>query len=355
MSNSNTSKEITKRSQSDKNYYNDYLDSTPNNETEYTDPNILDDGMDAEFFWRHKHHRHHHGRRKHKKKKKRRKGFSWLRHKIFAANDEHTDMDNNAEIEKRPEKASFSDFNDIKFLIEPNQQEDIVKFIKNVNTAPQAFNFDVDEYILNRPAAAISNAEEDVTEKAFYQFLPETVAEEGGSNTVEKDALNYEPASTRTQRVDANRQYKRDLLTQRLKSITNKINMFKPLDEGPRHKKENTFISTGYEDHLNLWKPKVEKTDDDDSLINNFYLLNDGSSSIFGNDEKISVDKKPAARVFEETKSGSSDLDIDLDLDKKFRDLNMSKNELFYSAELLNETRNSSPLKENSKYKLSNK
>lgn len=289
-------KKLTKRSDySDESnmklYHNDYLDA--NADDEDFEPN--NDEESELFSRRHKH------KKNRRKGKKRKKWYNFGR-KQRPYNNLADDslMDNHQESQAK-DNADLSDFNDIKFRIHPSQEQDIVKFIKNVNEAPQMFDFNVDDYIAQKALDEISPTEVD-TEKAFYEFIPSSnigspLLLQTGSDSLSNTESKFEKPKS-----------KRDILTQRLKGIANKMVMF-PNASGYYATKSKSNDESGsqiFEDK-SLIENYDEQQFEDENLSN-------------GNNNNL-----------------NSDLDIDMNLEKEFRDFDSLSNNHFY-PELYNYT-----------------
>lgn len=274
--------------------------------------NPIDDGMDANFFW---------SRKKHKKKRRKKK--KWYR-RLFGGyksngitNNEADARTNLAKISNKNGNTDFSEFNDIKFRIQPNQEEDIVKFINNVNSVPQTFNFDVDSFIAKRKMEPVKS--EVSTEKTYYEFIPlsDDMAQRNG------DLENVDNVDVNT--VEDKKKFKRDILTQHLKSIANKISLFPSarsafdLDNEMMAEKTPSNYADLYSNNINQYDVENSFDPQADEFVDKFYLLNDGEKY-----ENVPLQKGISNKL-------TNDLDIDLDLDRKFRNLNYSKNNLFYS------------------------
>lgn len=270
-------------------YHNDYLDA--NDDEDDFEPKNDDE---SEFFS---------GRHKHKKN--RRKGRK--RKKWYQFRRKHRQNNNLAgvsSLDNRQESLAnsntdLSDFNDIKFRIHPSQEQDIVKFIKNVNEAPKMFDFNVDDYVAQR---ALKETEpiEVVTEKAFYEFIPPS--SNIGSPVLQTGSHSLSDTETNV----GKRKTKRDILTQRLKGIANKMVMF-PIEPG-----YNAAKSGNDENGNQIFEDK--------SLIENY------EDQQF-EDENISNGSNDL----------NTDLDIDMNLEKEFRDFDSITNNHYY-PELYNYT-----------------
>lgn len=271
-------------------YHNDYLDSSDGSHQSQEDDydygeqaHPRDETANWFGFGRRKHRKHKkHHRRKHHKYR------FWKKHHDGLRQDD---------VQQPQISGDSNDFNDIKNRIQPNQQEDIANFIRNVNAVPQQFDFDVDAFVANNrltdaaAEASSSAAKESVPERAFYEFRPESrVADPSVALS------NLSP--------NAAKRGRRDILTQHLKAIANKIHLYPSSQNDP-------FRWT-YSASLMTDKKHVKSAEDEDNrFIDNFYLLNDG---------------KPAAPPMYPVKSKQSealaDLDLDIELDRKFRALN---------------------------------
>lgn len=292
--------------------------------------------MDAELFWR---------RRKHKKKRKKKKK-KWYRrlfgkHKSnkFHNRDSSLNSENreSKSAQKHEEDTNFSDFNDIKFRIHPNQEEDIVKFINNLHSPPEVFNFDIDSFVAKRPVAQGLNNAETATEKAYFDFVLPVAPVLLGSEPIYQNLKNSQ--INNIAEFKNNKQFKRDILTQRLKSIANKISLFPPTFDVNL---ENQMLVEETTSKMDTLKENLEATNYNqydnyafshsidpqaDEFVDKFYLLNDGEKYV----DKPLKNEKSSKSISTKSSDSLDDLDIDLDLDRKFRNLNYSKNTLFYA------------------------
>lgn len=288
-------------------YRNDYLDAVeasaddPDEESDDEQKTHPGDEMSNWWFGQKKHKKHTKHNRNHHRHKHHKYRF-WKKY-----DDKLHQDDNHSNLAGDP-----NDFNDIKNRILPNQQEDINAFIRNVNSAPQRFDFDVDAFVASnkRMADAASDASiastEVASERSFYQFRPESI---WASDKIQPMTLSKNPIEKRS---------RRDILTQHLKAIANKIHLYPSIENDPfrwtYQPQSDVFIDRKQVKSIGNTGDK-----DDNNFIDNFYLLNDG---------------KPPAEPMPRKSAALADLDLDLELDRKFRDLNTSKNSAFYSAEL---------------------
>lgn len=286
-------KKLNKRSDNSDNesnmklYHNDYLDADAEDDFE------SNNDEESEFFsGRHKH------KKNQRKGRKRKKWYQFGRkHRPYSNIADVSPLDSHQESQANS-NADLSDFNDIKFRIHPSQEQDIVKFIKNVNEAPKIFDFNVDDYVAQR---ALEETEpiEPVTEKSFYEFNP--------SSNIGMPVLQTGLDSlTDTETNVEKRKNKRDILTQRLKGIANKMVMF------PNESSYYAAKSNNNENESKIFEDK--------SLIENY-------------DEQQLEDEN----LSNVSKNLNADLDIDMNLEKEFRDFDSIINNHFY-PELYNFT-----------------
>lgn len=250
------------------------------------------------------------GRKKHKKHKKHRKKH----HKYRFWKKHRSDLKPDDTSSQSQHSGDLIDFNDIKNRIPQNQQEDINTFIRNVNSAPQRFDFDVDAFVaknrIDNKAAKVAAivSKEVVPERSFYQFRPDTNwADQTQSISLSKLSNPSEKRS------------RRDILTQHLKAIANKIHLYPAMKNDPFGWTylPQSLVSMDKKQRVN---PTGNSGDEEDNtFIDHFYLLNDG--------------KAPADPFPKKKSAALADLALDLDLDRKFRDLKTFKNSAFYSAE----------------------
>lgn len=294
-------------------YHNDYLDSAdspadyPEDEDygERGGSHVGDETSNWWLFGRKKHKKHH---RKHNRRHKYR--FWKKRHDKIHPDDKPAGLSSGGDP---------NDFNDIKNRIRPNQQEDIDKFIRNVNSGPQVFDFDVDAFVANnRKRVAESDGVAAAVvprgippERSFYQFRPESALVDKTNDRISLPNRSANPSIEIRAR--------RDILTQHLKAIANKIHLYPATADDP-------FRWTYLPNIVAPPNKRVQSNgnsgdEEDNHFIDNYYLLNDGNKP---------ADPMPKHK----SASALADLDMDLELERKFRDLNTSKDSAFYSAEV---------------------
>lgn len=268
-------------------YHNDYLDASNEDDIE---PN---NDEESEFFSRS--HKHKKNRRKGRKRKK------WYqfgrKHRPYNSLADDSDLNSHQESQANS-NTDLSDFNDIKFRIHPSQEQDIVKFIKNVNESPKTFDFNVDDYVAQKALDDTAQIETE-TEKTFYQFIPLSNI---GSPVLQMGSDSLSDTETNAEK----RENKRDILTQRLKGIANKMVMF------PNESDYIVAKSGNEENGSQIFKDKSLIEDYDGQQIDDGNLTN-GSNNL------------------------NTDLDIDMNLEKEFRDFDSITNSNFY-PELYNYT-----------------
>lgn len=240
---------------------------------------------DAELFgWLKKKRR----RKKNKKIKKKKKG------KYYRDKSEPEVEDN--------ENESFNDFDNIKFHVTPEQEEDINSFMKGSNSPPERFQFDVDKFIAKKSTfdkhSLLSTEEEPNSQKQFYEFeYP----------AVQPDEID-----------SAKKTSKRDVMTQRLKAIANKINSNS--FEEIKLKQRDTELPYDDDDENSsndVISTSTQKIDESYDFVDKFYLLNDGNTKL----EEKEVKNVPLIDPL--------DVNIDLELNEKFKELKLDKS--FYS------------------------
>lgn len=225
------------------------------------------------------------------KKKKRRKKNKKKRkkNKIYREENEPEVEDNESE--------SINDFDNIKFHVTPEQEEDINSFMKTSNSPPERFQFDVDKFIAKKSSfdkhSLLSDDDVPTSQKSFYEFEVPAILDE-----VKKTS-------------------KRDVMTQRLKAIANKIysNSFEGITLNQRDtdrevETPNEVVSTS-----------TQKIDDSYDFVDKFYLLNDGNTRLDENEIKSS--NAPLIDPL--------DINIDLELNEKFKELKLDNDKNFYS------------------------
>lgn len=228
---------------------------------------------DAELFgWLKKKKR----RKKNKKKKKKEK---YYRDKT------------EPEIEEK-ENESFNDFDNIKFHVTPEQEEDINSFMKGSNSPPERFQFDVDKFIAKKSTfdkhSLLSTEEEPSSHKQFYEF--------------ENPAQDENDPAKKTS--------KRDVMTQRLKAIANKINS-NSFEEVRLNQREVPFDDEDENSSNEVVSTSTQKIDDSYDFVDKFYLLNDGNTKL----EENEVKNVPLIDPL--------DVNIDLELNEKFKELKL--------------------------------
>lgn len=288
-------------------YHNDYLDSSAHDRDPHWS-NYDDDDDDDEaspgarrldnddesanlfgFFHRKKHKKH--------KQHKHRKHWFWKKRHTNVVNPK----ENKPDVVTMPYvEDNFADFSDIEDRLHPDQQKDIAKFIHNVNSEPERFDFDVDAFVANyRTADSPSKLQlEVVTDKSFYAFDDESSGAHNGPSVKRRD--------------------RRDILTQHLKAIANKIHLYPNVKDDLFEWSLPSLVAKKSVEPLD--NPSGNTGDaEDNRYIDHFYLLNDGSKTASG-------PMPPRTSIM-------SQLNMDLELDRRFRDLNAAKDEMYYSVE----------------------
>lgn len=232
-----------------------------------------------------------------KKKRRRKKNKKKKKQKYYRDKTE-TEVENN-------ENQSFNDFDNIKFHVTPEQEEDINSFMKGSNSPPERFQFDVDKFIAKKSTfdkhSLLSSEEEPSSQKRFYEFEYPAVQPEENIDPVKKTS-------------------KRDVMTQRLKAIANKIysNSFEEVKLNQR----DTELPYNDEDENSsneIVSTSTQKIDDSYDFVDKFYLLNDGNSKLEENEMKNVPLIDPL------------DVNIDLELNEKFKELKLENDKSFYS------------------------
>lgn len=194
--------------------------------------------------------------------------------------------------------------------VSPEQEDDINKFIKNLEEPPQVFRFDVDQFMKtnlteNFITTAAGNDERSTTERIFFEF-PTTPPPGCGHRSDQlivfddKKYIETKPPNNR----------KRDVLTQRIKAISNMMKMNTILDEPAANRPQQRS------DRM----VNQKETNQDTDFIDNYYLLNDGTLK-FNENVKSDPQIDPVS------------INIDLDLNNKFRDLKLETDQNFYAEE----------------------
>lgn len=261
----------------------------------------------------------------------------------------------------------FSELKDIQFKVSADQEQDISKFIENLDNPPEIFSFDVEKYMkpeveFEGPSNEFGGQE---PQRQYYEFM----------ETPNVDAMNVPLIPPTYQEADSNlkqlskkgdsgtspvnkRSGKRDLLRQYIKGVSNQlISQTEPFasedlrnspsassDNSPGPASNNNVEIEGAvqtrADHsaerdrqaiatrtkalienyaVNLdamnFGNSAARDKSSDDFIDNYYLLNDGSYK-----------KEQPAYAAKQNKHSAYDIQIDRDLDKKFEDLTILKN-----------------------------
>lgn len=236
-----------------------------------------------------------------KKKRKRKKNKKKKKEKYYRDKTEPEVIEDN-------ENESFNDFDNIKFHVTPEQEEDINSFMKGSNSPPERFQFDLDKFIAKKSTFdknSLLDEGEPTSQKSFYEFEYPAVPDE--------NTISIDPVKKTT---------KRDVMTQRLKAIANKIfsNSFEEIKLNQRDAElpyDNEDENTSNE----VLSTSTQKIDDSYDFVDNFYLLNDGNTRLEENEVKNS--KVPLIDPL--------DVNIDLELNEKFKELKLENDKSFYS------------------------
>lgn len=322
-------------------YYNDYLDIDEKYDDDDDNDNILDSDNVSNFFWKGKKNRKNN---KLKRKKSRNRPF---KHNPY--NQIHTDKstdnsDENLNLNpniksslKEPEE--FSDIMDLKLRLDTKQEEDIDNFLKNINSPPQYFNFDIDKFIKTKSNFMMNPIIKTAPPKTFFEFLntvPDNKNELELLNKINTEEIIHDNYNIKN---DKNNKYinRRDIITQKLKTISNKIKnsipFYSPIDnmnennialKNREFNIESQLEKNEYNNDLNIDSNGVYNTvntnqfpitNNDNELqndfIDKFYLLNDGNIKI----------ETPINNSTLISEINNIDLNIDLDLKEKFKDL----------------------------------
>lgn len=298
-----------------KKFDTDNIDPLSQNDADDIDLGL--DDVEASLFgrWRKKH-------RKHKKKKKKKGFFNKFRHFLFGHKKNYGKLQTSQNDMQTAEQQSnenidnlLNSYADIKSAISPNQEEDITRFIQNINTPPKMFNFDVDSYLVNNPTIDGNNGK---TMPATVESLPRVFYQFADDALPLGTSLNSDDASpSNLKRSNELPKVKRDLMTQRLDNVYNKIKMFRPLRvsidlERNEDMEKRSSLNEKPSDGLKM------HADENDNLVA----------------EKSLADCQNAMQSAEPL-INTKDLDIDLDLEKKFRDFNWLRKEPLNSENLL--------------------
>lgn len=231
-----------------------------------------------------------------KKKKRRKKNKKKKKEKYYRDKTE-------TEVEDKGNE-SFNDFDNIKFHVTPEQEEDINSFMKGSNSPPERFQFDVDKFIAKKSTFdkhSVLSAEEDPTSgKQFYEFEYPAVQPDENIDPIKKTS-------------------KRDVMTQRLKAIANKIHS-SSFEEVKLNQRDTEFpYNDEDENSSNEVSTSTQKIDNSYDFVDKFYLLNDGNTKLEENEVKNAPLIDPL------------DINIDLELNEKFKELKLENDKSFYS------------------------
>ncbi|CAD7077227.1 unnamed protein product [Hermetia illucens] len=244
-------------------------------------------------------------------------------------------------VEAAPPKedyTSFSELNDIKFRVNSDQEEAIEKFIEGLNAPPEIFNFDVERFIKSKSSFEPIHLEQP-PQKTFYEFIASPNIENERVPYIAPDTLDRqsqaETSGEASPKESRNVHTKRDILRQYIKGISEHLQDAyaapPPAEEKTTSKlsrsncapiNRDQVLISNYANDLDVlnygrFEP-IQRDSGVDDFVDKFYLLNDGSFSIYGAD-------KPPVKSNERNRIDPVNVDIDLDLDKKFKELSIAR------------------------------